>query len=98
MAILKRKDTVQKFEEVRTLYECSYARVHGAMIYCCKEHPINTQTGSVFIQIDCLARGRRLAMANCQQCPDFKSMGPPVPEKEKGWMNKNTRRHSINGN
>ena len=86
----KRKTASNKVVEVRTLYECSYARVRGGLIYCHKEHPIDTQTGSTSIRMDCLARGRRLAMANCQECLDFKSMGPPVPEKEKGWINKAT--------
>jgi len=86
MAMLKRKPTITNIGEVRTLYECSYARVHGSLIYCYKGHPIATQTGNRFLKLHLLARGRPLAMAYCQRCPDFKSMGPPIPEEEKGWI------------
>ena len=32
-----------------------------------------------------LARGEKLALGVCQKCPDFDSMGPPIPEEERGW-------------
>ena len=34
-----------------------------------------------------LAAGEPLALNTCQQCSDFDSMGPPVPEAERGWLN-----------
>jgi hypothetical protein len=86
MAMLKRKPAPTNAGEVRTLYEYLYARVHGTLIYCYKGHPIATQTGKKSLQTNLLARGRRLAMAYCQRCPDFQSMGPPIPDEEKGWI------------
>jgi hypothetical protein len=73
---------------MRTLYDCAYARVRGTRVYCEKRHPIATQTGNSFIDLSLLARGRRLAMAFCQKCADFDSMGSPLPADEKGWIDK----------
>jgi hypothetical protein len=35
-----------------------------------------------------LARGEPLVFANCQKCPDFESVGEPVPEGDRGWVKK----------
>lgn len=86
MTTYKEKADSLNTEEPRTLYECEYARVQGSRIYCYKGHIIARQTGKSYLEISLLARGTSLAMSFCQQCKDFKSMGPPVPANEKGWL------------
>lgn len=88
MRLVKVENKNHNPNNVRTLYECQHARVHRSKIYCDKGHPIATQTGKSYLDIRLLARGRRLAMAFCQRCPDYKSMGPYIPEQEKGWIPK----------
>ncbi len=72
----------------RTLYECSYARVNGDRIYCGKEHPLSPSTKDSNIEVGRLARGEELALAPCQNCPDFDAMEPPIPPEERGWIKK----------
>jgi hypothetical protein len=73
---------------LRTLYECQHARVHRSKIYCDRGHPIATQTGKSYLELRLLAMGKRLAMAYCQRCPDYISLGPTIPEEEKGWISR----------
>ena len=72
----------------RTLYECSYARVKGDIIYCHKGHSLCLRPGNGHLDISRLARGQRLAFKACQSCPDFDCIGPPVPPEERGWLKK----------
>ena len=78
---------------VRTLYDCSYARVYGSRIYCDKGHRLSRASRDGSIGINRLERGMPLGLAVCQNCIDFDSMGVPVPDDEKGWLElKATRR------
>ena len=70
----------------RSLYECSHARVLGDRIYCHVGHALSTKSGNGSLSIRRLARGEPLVLGVCQGCPDFDSMGPPVPEEERGWV------------
>jgi len=70
----------------RTPYECSHAKVKGGRIYCDKGHQLSLKSGNGGLDIKRLARGERLALSVCQDCPGFDSMGPPIPEEEKGWV------------
>ena len=70
----------------RTLYECSHARVKGKRICCDRGYPLSSQPGDGAIDIQQLAEGKPLAPKVCRQCSDFDSMGPPVPEEERGWI------------
>ena len=71
----------------RTLYECFSPKVLGAIIYCAKGHKLGAaKTGTVLLLR--LTRGEPLGYAICQGCPDFDSMGDPVPADEKGWVKK----------
>lgn len=80
----------------RTLYECSHALVQGRRIYCNKGYPLSLKSGEGSIDIIRLARGEPLALNICQQCGDFDSMGPPVPEGERGWLKqKEVTRHGT---
>jgi len=72
----------------RTLYECSHARVKGNCIYCRKGYPLSPNSRNGHIGIERLARGEALALAPCQKCADFDSMGPPIPRSERGWISK----------
>ena len=69
----------------RTLYECLHAKVKGKRINCDKGHPLSLKSDNGGLDIRRLAKGEQLALGVCQECPDFDSMGPPVPEEEKGW-------------
>ena len=72
----------------RTLYECSHARVKGECVYCFKGYSLFPRSGNGHIDIERLARGKRLAYSVCQNCLDFDCMGPPVPPQERGWLKK----------
>ena len=72
----------------RTLYDCCHARVSGDRIHCYKGYPLLTGTEDGSIDIKRLVRGQRLAFSICQNCPDFDSMGPPIPPEERGWLKK----------
>jgi len=72
----------------RTLYECSHARVKGDCIYCFKGYLLYLRSGNGHLDISRLARGQRLAFKVCQSCPDFESMGLPIPPEERGWLKK----------
>ena len=70
----------------RTLYECSHARVKDGLIFCDRGYLLSLRPGDGTIDIQQLAEGRPLAPKVCRQCCDFDSMGPPVPEEERGWL------------
>ncbi len=70
----------------RTLYECSHALVKGKRICCNKGYPLSSPPGDGGIDIQNLAEGKPLAPKVCRQCGDFDSMGPTVPEEERGWL------------
>jgi len=79
---------------MRTLYECSHARVQGTRIYCDRGYPLTSKTGKVDLDVRMLAEGKALAPKVCQQCSDFDCLGPPVPEEERGWFKrKEVMRH-----
>ena len=59
-----------------------------AGIHCRKGYPLSPNSGNGHIGIERLARGEALALAPCQKCADFDSMGPPIPRNERGWLNK----------
>ncbi len=70
----------------RALYDCSHARVKGERILCRKDHPFSLKTDDGSIDVKRLARGEPLQLDICQGCADFDSMGPPIPEEERGWL------------
>ena len=71
-----------------TLYECSHAIVRTDRIKCEKGYNLTGKAADGGIGIRQLARGDTLACEVCQRCPDFDSMGPPIPKEEKGWRRK----------
>jgi len=71
---------------MRSLYECSHARVNHGRICCHKGHSLLVQSSDGGVDMRRLARGEPLVFANCQKCPDFESIGEPVPEDERGWV------------
>ena len=70
----------------RSLYECSHARVKGCRILCRKGYPLLARTEDRGIDARRLSKGQPLAYGVCQNCPDFDSMGPPLPPEERGWL------------
>jgi hypothetical protein len=74
-------------KKTRSLYQCSHARVRGERILCCKGHTLLKAMEGNGVDIKRLARGEPLIFRACQDCPDFDSMGPPVPKSERGWVN-----------
>ena len=70
----------------RTLYDCSHARVRERRIYCEKGCSLSPESGDSGMDIRHLEQGEPLAVKVCRQCGDFDSMGPPVPEQERGWL------------
>jgi len=72
---------------VRTLYDCSHARVYGSRIYCDKGYKLTRISRDGSLDINRVEKGMPLvAMAICQSCPDFDCMGNPVLDNEKGWL------------
>lgn len=69
----------------RTLYQCFNARVKDDCIYCAKGHKLGRK-GEGTLNIQRLIRGASLACSVCQDCPDFDSMGDPIPREERGWL------------
>jgi hypothetical protein len=82
------KEDEMKETDKRTLYECAHARVKGDCIYCFKGYPFYFRSGNGHINIERLAKGKRLAFKVCQDCLDYDSMGLPVPPEERGWLKK----------
>lgn len=73
---------------MRTLYECSHAKVSGSRIYCEKGYLFSLKSDKGGLDIKRLARGDPLALAVCQECSDFVGIGPPIPPAERGWLRK----------
>ena len=73
----------------RSLYECSHAQVKGDRIRCRRDHPLLVRTEDGGIDVSRLAKGQPLIYGVCQDCPDFDSMGPPLPPEERGWLKGN---------
>jgi hypothetical protein len=71
---------------IRSLYECSNARLKGERIRCRKGYQLLARTQDGGIDVRRLADGRPLTYSICQICPDFDCMGPPVPPEERGWL------------
>ena len=69
----------------RTLYECQNARVGGEHIYCREGYRLSSRTEDGSLHIRQLERGAALALKICQECPEFDSMGSPIPKGERGW-------------
>lgn len=69
----------------RTLYECGQAKVKGRRIYC-RQGLALSREGDGSLDIRYLAEGHSLIMAVCQTCTEFKRMGQPVAEKDRGWQ------------
>ncbi len=82
----------------RSLYQCSHAIVQGSKSVGPRFNAVHSRWNCM---IECtagrkfpdgtnyyhLANGKRLEFTVCQECPDFDSMGPPVPDGERGWTN-----------
>ncbi len=73
----------------RAVYDCAHARVKGERILCRKDHPFSLKTDDGSIDVKRLARGEPLQLDICQGCADFDSMGPPIPEEDRGWVKQN---------
>ena len=69
----------------RTLYECTHARIKANRIYCDQGYHLSSKSLNGSLQAEHIAKGLVLAPAVCQKCIDFDSMGPPLPEEERGW-------------
>lgn len=76
----------------RDLYRCFHAKVKGNRIYCSKGHPFSLKSSDGGLDVKRLARGDPLALAVCQECPDFDGMGPLIPPEERGWLKKRRMR------
>jgi len=76
----------------RTLYECYHARVKGSRICCEKGYVFSLKSDNGGLDVKRLARGDPMVLAVCQDCSDFDSMGPPIPEEERGWVRKKVTR------
>ena len=72
----------------RDLYRCFHAKVKGNRIYCTKGHPLSLKSSDGGFDVKRLARGDPLVLTVCRECSDFDSMGPPIPEEERGWVRK----------
>ena len=75
-----------------TLYECAWAKVKGRRIYCSRGIALS-RGGDGSLDIRYLAEGHSLILAVCQSCSEFKRIGPPLAEKERGWQNLKEVKH-----
>jgi hypothetical protein len=73
----------------RTLYDCLHACVLDRRIRCRRGYLLSLKSGDGGLDVKRLAAGEPLALNICQLCGDFESMGPPVPEAERGWLDGN---------
>jgi len=69
-----------------SLYQCFHAKVNDQRIRCAKGHTLDTGRVDGTISIIRLMRGLPLELTYCQTCPDFSSMGPPIPKEDRGWL------------
>ena len=76
----------------RTLYECGQAKVKSQRIYCAKGIALSRE-GDGSLDIRYLAEGHSLIMAVCQTCSEFKRIGRPIAEKERGWQSLKEVKH-----
>ncbi len=76
----------------RTLYECGRAKVKGRRIYCSRGIALSRE-GDGSLDIRYLAEGHSLIMAVCQTCSEFKRIGQPIAEKERGWQSLKEVKH-----
>jgi hypothetical protein len=72
-------------KEKRSLYCCLQAKVKEDRIVCAEGHPLSRMGGGT-IPVVRLVRGTPLELTVCQGCKDFRSMGPPIPKEERGWV------------
>ena len=70
----------------RNLYQCSHARVMHDDIYCDAGHKLRGNKSTGYMNVRELAKGNPLEPKVCQQCPDYKVLGAPVPVSERGWL------------
>jgi hypothetical protein len=75
-----------------TLYECGWAKVKGQRIYCSRGIALSQQ-GDGSLDLQYLAEGYSLILVVCQGCSEFKRIGPPIVEKERGWQNLKEVKH-----
>ena len=69
---------------LRSLYQCSHAKVKGEDIYCAKGQKLSTnKLGTIHIRE--LIRGDPLELRVCQLCGDYDEVGPPIPDGQRGW-------------
>ena len=76
----------------RTLYECGRAKVKGRRIYCSRGIALSRE-GDGSLDIRYLAEGHSMIMAVCQTCSEFKRIGQPIAEKERGWQSLKEVKH-----
>jgi hypothetical protein len=77
-----------------TLYECEWAKVKGRRIYCSRGFALNRR-GDGNLDIEHLAEGQSLILMICQTCSEFKRIGPPLTEKERGWQKLKEVKHGT---
>ncbi len=75
---------------MRTLYDCSHARVYEDRIYCDKGYDLSKSSRDGSLSIKLLNNGWRLALPVCRDCSDFESMGPQTYVEEDGVQVKTT--------
>ena len=79
----------------RTLYQCSHAIVHGALITCARMHPIGRHGAGVSLRS--LIRGDELCLPVCRDCPDFDCNGPAIKKQDRGWTPNEYERNLLKG-
>ena len=71
----------------RSLYQCLEAKVKEDRILCARGHPFSASAkGGKTIPVLKLMRGDPLELTICQDCRDYKEIGPPIPPEERGWV------------
>ena len=78
-------------KSARSLYCCFHAKVYGKRVVCEKGHRLSDRSTDGSLNVRLVGRGDPLILTVCANCPDFSSMGEPVPPELKGHLVRPTR-------
>ena len=78
-------------KDARSLYDCFWPKCHRQRVVCDKGHRLHPNSADGSLNVRLVDRGDPLILTVCANCPDFSSMGEPVPPELKGYLPRRTR-------
>ncbi len=64
----------------RQLFQCSYAKCKGEVLYCAKGYKLGRSAS-----YNALQRGAPLVIDICRKCKDFSYMGEALKKEDRGF-------------